>query len=777
MDFHSRVFSEREKKMLDILKEIEKCNVSYHVLGRSDRSAMPIGNGELCASVWTNEDGEICFYMSRSDALTELDRTVKLGMVKAAFDPNPFVTGTYCQTLDVADGYIVFRGEGANVTFCIPPNENDVLIQGNFREETTVKVSYINWRKNNNYLSGEFYTPNHCTVFESPDIVKRTDDGIIFYHKNGKTLIEETAEKQEVNVEVLPDLLTGRIFGGCLRMQGAKYGDKCAVIESAKEFVLQISTESIQGSETEFSERLKKSERTPDISSSLDTCRNYWNQYWKNSYVIVRNDLPISVKPDAALADVSEEPLEYEMECESPVTSAYVLTRFMLKCCAGGKMPILYNGMLFNLCPGRHQHFETRSFSETCTAVPGDLTEEYNPDERSWCIEQLWQNIRHPYHTFLAQGDTEAMKALFSYYRRFWDVNRYRAEKYYGAEGQHNTEMTLSFGLQSNSIYGEDRSEREAGYAQNRHGGAVDISPGLELLSMMLDYYDYTHDVKFFQTEVQVYGKELYRYIETRFRRRENGKIVMEPLHSIETYWDTKNPVTVISGLKSTVKRLIRSRDLQAPYREYFLEYEKKIPDLPQKMENGENYLQPAEEFDTERHNVEIPELYACFPFNIYNKNHDPDRIMERTFKKRIEEYKCDRCFVVGKPPSYPSYSGWQYQGIVAARLGLTELAQKILSENVQLKNPGTRFPAMWGPIYDGVPDTDHGANIVHLLQEMVMQTENNNIYILPSFPKEWNVTFKLHPDKRTTVEAEYEHGELTYLKVTPDSEKIRIKT
>ena len=419
MDFHSRVFSEREKKMLDILKEIKKCNVSYHVLGRSDRSAMPIGNGELCASVWTNEDGEICFYMSRSDALTELDRTVKLGMVKVSFDPNPFVDGTYCQTLDVSDGYIVFRGEGANLIFCIPPNENDILIQGNFREETTVKVSYINWRKNTNYLSGEFYTPNHCTVIESPDIVKRTDDGIIFYHKNGKTIIEETAEKQEVNVEVLPDLLTGRIFGGCLRMQGAKYRDNSAITESVKDFVLQISTESIQGDETEFSERLKKSERNLEISSSLDTCRNYWNQYWKNSYVIVRHDLPISVKPDAALSDVSEEPLEYEMECESPVTSVYVLTRFMLKCCAGGEMPILYNGMLFNLCPGRHQHFETRSFSETCTAVPGDLTEEYNPDERSWCIEQLWQNIRHPYHTFLAQGDTDAMNVLFSYLSGF----------------------------------------------------------------------------------------------------------------------------------------------------------------------------------------------------------------------------------------------------------------------------------------------------------------------------------------------------------------------
>lgn len=744
--------------MEDIINEIKKCNVSYNILGKSDRSAMPLGNGELCASIWTNEEGEICFYMSRSDALTELDRTVKLGMIKVKFEPNPFINGQFCQKLDVADGYIAFQGKGADLIFCIPPNENQIILQGSFAERTTVTAEYINWRKKPHQLSGGFYTPNNCSIVETPDVVERLEDGIFFYHRNGESILKDTARCQEVNPDILPDLLKERIFGGCLRIDGGKYKKQSAVKEHTKSFCLHISTESMQGSLNQFEQRLQESKISRE-RDCLAECREYWNAYWRKSYIIVKNDQPAKTEIESSLYSCIEEPLEYQIECKSPVTAAYVLTRFMMKCCAEGEMPILYNGMLFNLCPGAKQHFHTQNFGETCTAIPEELTEDNNPDERSWCIEQLWQNIRHPYHTFLVQGERQPYKTLFSYYRRFWKLNRYRAQKYYGAEGQHNTEMTLSFGLQSNSIYGENRDGMKTGYAQNRHGGAVDISPGLELLHLMLDYYDYTKDSKFFHSDIQIYGKELYRYIETRFLKRENGKIVIEPLNVLETYRDAKNPVTVTAGLKSTIARLLKAKDLQEPYRAYFTEYANKIPPIAKKVENEQEYLQPAEEFQPEKMNVEIPELYACFPFDLYNQYHDSGGIMKRTFEKRTAESGCSQYFILGKKPDHPSYSGWQYQGIVAAKLGMTEFAEKILSENVQLKNPGTRFPAMWGPVYDGVPDTDHGANIVHLLQQMVLQTEGGEIHILPAFPKEWDVSFKLHVDKDWAVEAEYENG------------------
>ena len=805
--------------MMDILEKIKQSNVTYHTLGQTDRSAMPLGNGELCVSVWTNEQGEICFYLSRSDALTELDRTVKLGMVKLRFSPDPFTGGDYVQTLDIADGNIHFTGDSAGgrkteILMCVDTAQNQVLMEGTLARETQVQASVVTWRTAPRPMDGEFGARGQCA--ESADIVRNENKGILFYHKNGPNIIAETAALEEVSeaLSVIPDALTNRIFGGYLQLTGnlmedgteadsekkaetiqrqssaaPKEGEGPDVTVRGNHFFLRIRTESMQGSEEEFLFRLRgnggmelESKATCSIGSesgitpALARCKTWWNAYWENSYIFVNHGSLSGVPPEESLLREKREVQEYETECRSEITNAYLLTRFMLKCCGTGAFPIYYNGMLFNLCPGKHRHFVTDSFGETCTAQPEEYTLEYNPDERSWCVEHLWQNIRHPYHTFLVQGETESMKVLFSYYRRFWDINRFRAKKYFGAEGQHNTEMTLSFALPSAGIYGVNREGLPAGYTANRHGGAVDISPGLELLSLMLDYYDYTGDGAFFKEEVQVYARDLYRYIETRFCKRIKGKMVLAPLHAVETYWEAVNPIPTVAGLWSTVKRLLTAKDLEAEYQDFFIRYQEQIPELPTGEEEGARFLKPAEKYADQRQNVEIPELYACFPFDVYNQFTEGADRMKRTFEKRIREYRCNQPFRIGETPGYPSYSGWQYQGIVAARLGMTDLAKKILSDNVQMKNPGTRFPAMWGPIYDGVPDTDHGANIVHLLQEMVMQTHDHNIYLLPAFPAEWDVAFKLHPDGRTTVEAEYEKGVLKELKVTPESERKRIK-
>ena len=124
----SEVWSYAHEDESEVINRVKKCNISYRVLGKSDRSAMPLGNGELCTSVWTEDNGDICFYLSRSDALTELDRTVKLGMVRLPFTPNPFMNGNYEQTLNIGDGYIIFRGKGTKIKMFVDPKADQIVI-------------------------------------------------------------------------------------------------------------------------------------------------------------------------------------------------------------------------------------------------------------------------------------------------------------------------------------------------------------------------------------------------------------------------------------------------------------------------------------------------------------------------------------------------------------------------------------------------------------------------------------------------------------------------
>jgi hypothetical protein len=197
-------------------------------------------------------------------------------------------------------------------------------------------------------------------------------------------------------------------------------------------------------------------------------------------------------------------------------------------------------------------------------------------------------------------------------------------------------------------------------------------------------------------------------------------------------------------------------------------EFIKILPAIPQK----DGLLAPAEISDGIRHNVEVPELYTIFPFKNTTWYHPAGLPGKETFLQRIREFGLDHPFIIGEATGSPSYSGWQYVGEAAALLGLRDLAGQILRDNCALKNPGTRFPAMWGPVYDAVPDTDHGANILNQLQTMLLQTDGQNIYLLPAWPAGWDVEFQLYADSKTIISLTYLNGSVTNLSVTPDDRR-----
>ena len=73
--------------------------------------------------------------------------------------------------------------------------------------------------------------------------------------------------------------------------------------------------------------------------------------------------------------------------------------------------------------------------------------------------------------------------------------------------------------------------------------------------------------------------------------------------------------------------------------------------------------------------------------------------------------------------------------------------------------DPGSRFPAFWGPNFDWVPDQDHGGVLMIALQRMVMQAEPGRIDLLPAWPKGWDVEFRLHAPGRRVVEGRFRSG------------------
>ena len=82
------------------------------------------------------------------------------------------------------------------------------------------------------------------------------------------------------------------------------------------------------------------------------------------------------------------------------------------------------------------------------------------------------------------------------------------------------------------------------------------------------------------------------------------------------------------------------------------------------------------------------------------------------------------------------------------------------------------RFPAFWGPGPDWVPDCDHGGAGMIALQEMLMQTHGRRILLLPAWPEDWDVDFKLHAPHQTVVSGRVRNGKMEGLTVVPESRR-----
>lgn len=65
---------------------------------------------------------------------------------------------------------------------------------------------------------------------------------------------------------------------------------------------------------------------------------------------------------------------------------------------------------------------------------------------------------------------------------------------------------------------------------------------------------------------------------------------------------------------------------------------------------------------------------------------------------------------------------------------------------------------------------------LLKAVQAMLMQTDGRKIYLLPAWPRDWDVDFKLHAPYNSVVEGQFRQDKITRLKVTPSSRRQDIE-
>jgi hypothetical protein len=427
----------------------------------------------------------------------------------------------------------------------------------------------------------------------------------------------------------------------------------------------------------------------------------------------------------------------------SPITRGYILQRYVQACGGRGTYPIKFNGSIFTVEPKR-------------------MGRPFNADWREWGDCHWWQNVRLPYHPMLADGDFEMMEPLFRLYSSVRPLCEARARIYHGVQGCYFPETMTVWGTYSNGDYGWDRTGHQPkdvlcpywAYAWNQ---------GPELVALMLDYWDYTESETFLQQKLLPMAESVLAYFDTRFKRDANGKIVLSPTQAVETYWTgVVNDAPTTAGLNNITTRLcaLPERLTTAEQRAFFAKMKAASPAVPvEEVEfDGKKVrkLAPAEKYAKRRTNCENPELYPIWPFRLYSLGKPGLEEAVAAYTHRLNHLDV----------------GWGYDGNAAALLGLADEAARILKVKAANSHPAYRWPATWGPNFDWLPDQDHGSNLLETTQLMLLQADGDAIRLLPAWPKQWDVQFKLHAPHGTTVECVYRGGRIEQLRVEPQSRR-----
>ena len=743
---------------LTLTTKAQNTNVVWTSQSKNSSESMPCGGGDIGLNVWV-EKGEIYAYLSRSGTFDENNTLLKLGRVKIKLSPNPFEGETFKQELVLKDGYVLISGAkgklSAQVKIWVSVFKPIIHFKVNASTAVVTEASYENWRIADRITKGKENNQNSYK-WAPQGIVKTNKDevnfngcSVDFFHQNKPETVFDVAVKQqglESYATQFYNPLKGLIFGGRMNgkdmvaagtyvgqyqntpFTGWKLKSKRPVKSQLFGLRLKVGIEEEYSTFfDQFNEHVYVTDA--DYLKAERETQLWWNNYWKRSFITLSST-------DSLVNQVGRN---------------YQLFRYMLGCNAFGTSPTKFNGGLFTYDPQLT-----------------DSTLTYTPDFRNWGGgTHTAQNQRLVYWPMLKTGDFEMMKPQFDFYNRILKTAELRTVAAWGHTGASFTEQIENFGLPNPAEYGWKRPE---GYNKGMEYNAwleYQWDTSLEFCMMILETERYAgKNIEEYMPLIKsclTFFREHYLYLAKQRGSKAldaNGHLVLYPGSAAETYKMTNNSTSTIAGLRVLLERLLERETIDETQKSEWQALLKLIPPLSFRTFNNHTIISPAKTWER-INNVESPQLYPVFPWGIYGIGKPGLDTAINTFQYDTDVLK------------FRSHVGWKQDNIFAARLGLTKEAAELTV--LKLKNSGRRFPAFWGPGFDWTPDHNWGGSGMIGLQEMLLQCDGKKIYLLPSWPKEWNVHFKLHAPYQTTIEGVVKNGKLESLKVFPIERRVDV--
>jgi alpha-L-fucosidase 2 len=802
----------------DIGPLLDSCNVSWDVPGPGPAESMPIGNGDIGLNVWTEPNGDLLFYIGKTDAwggevspdmdpwMKQGGVLMKLGAVRVSVSggaPEPgssavapgstaagagapgssaaggtaagsSATGTFFrQTLRLLDGEIRIR-EGGNdnavlLRVWVDANHPVIRVEANSKRPVSVKVTLYDWR-----------------IGQGDTILTGLDNRITWYHRNGSpgdphlsdphladltfgavmkgrgfSRIDKTSLNGNTSLSA-KDGMTDKEHGGTMTLQS----DAAATSHLISIYPLTAAT----ANAGEWLDRLDAQMAGIDhlgLEQTRSAHQQWWDRFWHRSWIFVQDAPAIGQGAAPGATPVAG-------ATAKAVTQGYVLQRFVTACAGRGAYPIKFNGSIFVVGDPRLKSGKN---------APWAIANEGSSISNAGASMGNTGSSTGSAGASTASGGASLASADFrSWGGQYWFQNT-RAMYWPRLMAGDFDEMLPLFNMYAKILpgnaalvkkyYGHEGAyfaetapfwggllymgpEAEARYTNHY------FTPILELTMMMLDYFEYTSDTIFVRKTLLPVATAGLQFFDRHFGRDAQGKLLLDPDNSIEMFWKVHDPAPDIAGLHAVLARMIALPDrlvdpgIRAGWKNMLAE----LPELPVAEKDGQPVLLPyTGEQTAKSFNFENPELYAIYPFRLYGLGKPDLSLALNTFNARTQRDK----------------GCWVQDPIQAAMLGLADIARDYTGFDLTRKEPGLKFPAFWAIGHDYTPDEDNGGNGENGLQQMLLQADGRKILLLPAWPKGWDADFKLNAPYRTTVQGMVENGKLIRLVVTPASRRADI--
>ncbi len=373
--------------------------------------------------------------------------------------------------------------------------------------------------------------------------------------------------------------------------------------------------------------------------------------------------------------------------------------------------------------------------------LPCHLYGLWNGDYKGfWAFNMANENLQMIYWQALSGNMPDLLMAVFDYLESMMDDFRENAKKIYGCRG----------------IYIPAPSMPESGLLKTIHPHIIHFTAAAGwIASHYYDYYLYTKDEKFLKERALPFMQEIALFYQDFLIEDENGKLMSIPSNSPENtpgnFWDGKegmgavmettiNSTMDIAVIKEVLTNLINGSEICGIFSEEVPVWEEMLSKMPEYEINEDGaikeWIHPYY-IDNYRHRHQS-HIYPLFPGNEIHKETHPE--LYDAFVTAI-----NKRLVVG----LNQQSGWSLAHMANnyARLREGDLALEVL-DHLARSNVINNFFTLhndWRNMGIGVESpmiapvqVDANMGISAAVNEMLVQSYDDNILILPALPKKF---------------------------------------